>query len=149
MVLISPDHPYHHRHHHYLHLNFLHHLLLHFPLQYIIHCHYVPWLYHPDLCLEEVVHCQTIKHVQNHQSIQIIIVTITISILTFFIICYFIFLFNILFTVTMFHDCIILICALRKLFTVKPLNMYKTINQFKSIIKKSIVGYSSIHIQLC
>ena len=41
VVLISPDHPYHHRHHCYLHLHFLHHELLHLPLQHI-HWHYVP-----------------------------------------------------------------------------------------------------------
>ena len=40
VVLISPDHPYHH-HHCYLHLHFLHHQLLHLPLQHI-RWHYVP-----------------------------------------------------------------------------------------------------------
>ena len=37
MVLISPDHPYHH-HYRYLHLHFLLRLLLHLPRQHI-HCH--------------------------------------------------------------------------------------------------------------
>ena len=141
----------------------------------VLWCSLVPWIYNQNFWkrtekMEKMWNIPHIKVFQNKTQIteywdevivmegtwfslaliiHIIIVTIIISILTFFIICYFIFLFNILFTVTMFHDCIILICALRKLFTVKPLNMYKTINQFKSIIKKSIVGYSSIHIQLC
>ena len=52
-----------------------------------------------------------------------------------FVICYFIFLFNI-FIVTMFHDCFVVIfCALRNLFTVKPFNMNIIVNQFKPIIK--------------
>ena len=52
-----------------------------------------------------------------------------------FVICYVIFLFNI-FIVTMFHDCFIVIfCALRNLFTVKPFNMNIIVNQFKPIIK--------------
>ena len=56
--------------------------------------------------------------------IMIIIITIAISIFTSFVICSFIFLFN-LFIVTLFHDCtnVNVLCTLRTLFSVKSFNI--------------------------
>ena len=60
--------------------------------------------------------------------IVIIIITIAISTFTFFVICSFIFLFN-LFIVTISHDCVVnVLCTLRTLFSVKPFNII--VNRF-------------------
>ena len=63
----------------------------------------------------------------------IIITTIAIFIFTSFVICYFIFIINIL-IVIMFHDCIINVSrALGNILSLKPSNI--TVDQFKPIIK--------------